>query len=199
MIFPGMDPYLEDPQIWPGVHGTFLVYLRDELHRLLGRRYIAAVEERVYLDGPEREVIPDGWLAPTDSHFGDGGVAVLDVEGDTAVIIEAPGLEIHEKFLTILDRASGQQVVTVIELVSPANKHPGAGRTSYLGKQAEFRDSEAHLIEIDLLRTGQHVLAPPERLTRRHGPYDYLISINRARGTRSRFELYPRARLMLMR
>ncbi len=22
--FPGMDPYLEDPEIWTGVHATFL-------------------------------------------------------------------------------------------------------------------------------------------------------------------------------
>ena len=30
MIFPGMDPYLEDPQIWPGVHSALVVYLRRE-------------------------------------------------------------------------------------------------------------------------------------------------------------------------
>jgi hypothetical protein len=62
MIFPGMDPYLEDPQLWPGVHTRMIVYLADALQRLLGRRYIAAVEERVYLEGPDREVIPDVWL-----------------------------------------------------------------------------------------------------------------------------------------
>jgi hypothetical protein len=30
MIFPGMDPYLEDPRIWPGVHSPFIVYLADQ-------------------------------------------------------------------------------------------------------------------------------------------------------------------------
>jgi hypothetical protein len=31
MIFRGMDPYLEDPQIWPFVLASFIVYLRDHL------------------------------------------------------------------------------------------------------------------------------------------------------------------------
>jgi hypothetical protein len=30
-VFPGMDPYLEDPQIWPGVHSALVVYIRDQL------------------------------------------------------------------------------------------------------------------------------------------------------------------------
>jgi Protein of unknown function (DUF4058) len=27
MIFPGMDPYLEDPKLWPGLHSRMVVYL----------------------------------------------------------------------------------------------------------------------------------------------------------------------------
>jgi len=24
MVFPGMDPYVEDPQVWPDVHASFI-------------------------------------------------------------------------------------------------------------------------------------------------------------------------------
>src|ERR1700678_1548030 len=55
MLFPGMDPYLEDPQLWTGVHTSLIVYIRDFLQPLLRPRYVAAIEERVYLEGPEHE------------------------------------------------------------------------------------------------------------------------------------------------
>ena len=59
MIFPGMDPYLESPQLWPGVHAALIVYIRDQLQPLLRPRYLAAIEERVYLQGPDRDIDPD--------------------------------------------------------------------------------------------------------------------------------------------
>jgi hypothetical protein len=49
MIFPGMDPDLEDPQLWPGFRHALIVYLRDQLRPLLAPRYMAAIEDRVYL------------------------------------------------------------------------------------------------------------------------------------------------------
>ena len=51
MIFPGMDPYLEDPQVWPDVHASFIVYLREYLRPLLRPRYVIAVESRVFVEG----------------------------------------------------------------------------------------------------------------------------------------------------
>jgi hypothetical protein len=120
-------------------------------------------------------------------------VAVLEGDGgDAPVAVEIPDLEVHESYVTILDRASGQRVVTVIEVVSPGNKYHGAGRTSYIDKQEEVRASDAHLVEIDLLRAGHHVLAVSEAVARRQGPYAYLVSVNRAVRRRTRFELYPR-------
>jgi hypothetical protein len=80
----------------------------------------------------------------------------------------------------------------VIELVSPSNKHRGAGRTSYLAKQRQVLRSKAHLVEIDLLRAGKHVMAVPESVARLHGPYDYLACVNRARDERDQYDLYPR-------
>ncbi len=190
-IFPGMDPYLEDPFLWQGFHNSFVVYLRDHLQPLLGPRYIAAVEERVFVEGPERAVIPDVWVKRTRPAEA-GGIAVATLEADEPVVVHIESLEVHESYVEILDRRSGQRVVTVIELVSPTNKATGPGLDSYLTKQREVLASQAHLVEIDLLRGGEHVLSVPHWAAQHKGPYDYLVCVNRARGLRDDFDLYPR-------
>jgi hypothetical protein len=48
-----------------------------------------------------------------------------------------------------------------------------------------------HLIEIDLLRRGNHVLSIPEWRARQEQPYDYLVCVNRW-PRRNQFALYPR-------
>jgi hypothetical protein len=51
--------------------------------------------------------------------------------------------------------------------------------------------SEAHLVEIDLLRGGTHTAAVPRNLVEeRAGPYDYLVSIHRF-DRPSEFFVYP--------
>jgi hypothetical protein len=49
-----------------------------------------------------------------------------------------------------------RQLVTAIEILSPTNKR-GEGRVEYLSKRRRVLLSMAHLIELDLLRLGQHV------------------------------------------
>jgi hypothetical protein len=192
MIFPGMDPYLENPAVFPGIHGPMVVYLRDQLVPLVRPRYIASAGERVYVEGPEaRAILPDVWIRRTRRDA--AGVAVADAAvTDEPAVVEVPDAEIREPYIEILDRESGMRVVTVIELVSPSNKYAGPGRGAYVTKQQEVLHSEVHLVEIDLLRYGPHVLAVPEAQVRGRFDYDYLISVNRANGRRNRFEVYPR-------
>ena len=152
-IFPGMDPYLEAGALWPGLHAALIVYIRDQLQPLLRPRYLASIEERVYLESPRprhrsgrpRSSSPAGRPAPA--------VAVL--EADAPVVVHAPPRDVHETYVAVLDRQSGERVVTVIEVVSPTNKYAGPGRTSYLAKQDEILRGPVHLVEIDLLRTGR--------------------------------------------
>jgi hypothetical protein len=187
-----MDPYLEDPQVWPDVHASFIVYLREHLRPLLRPRYVIAVESRVFVEGPDTQhpIIPDAWVRPTHPEMPHDTMIML--EADPAVEVQVAPLEIEETYVTIRDRQSGQRIVTVIELVSPTNKYAGAGRISYVAKQTEVLRSTAHLVEIDLLRAGPHVVAVPEWAARQHGPYDYLVCVNKAAGLRDRFQLYPR-------
>ena len=193
MIFPGMDPYLENPQIWEGLHSRFIVYLCDTIQPELRPRYIASVERRVIGETPNgerRPVIPDLWVGRTRRT--DVGAAVAVAEPDKPEIVQVSGLEVHQSFVEIRDLATGMRVVTVIEVVSPSNKFHGPGRDLYLSKQAQVLRSPVHLVEIDLLRTGPHVLSVPEYIARGKYRYDYIVCVNRAIGHRDEFELFPR-------
>ncbi len=192
MIFPGMDPYLEHPALCPGVHNTLIVYFAEQLAPLLRPRYAASVEQRVYIEESERDVVPDLWITTTRPGLPQGGAAAAVAEVDVGQRVEISPVEIREIYIEVLDLQQGKQVVTVLEVVSPANKHPGEGRDLYRKKQQEVLHSGVHLVEIDLLRTGNHVLAIPEWAVREKGPYDYLVSINRATGRRTEYEFFAR-------
>lgn len=170
--FPGMDPYLEDAEIWTGVHAMFLGEIVTQLYRRLRPKYVIRYEERVYVadeDDPIRQSRYPDVKVFTDarrpqrvgSEAGAGAAqdrAVID-EPIPVMLIEEP--EVHEKYLHVLDVKS-HDVVTIIELLSPSNKTKGsAGRKSFMDKRREVFASAAHWIEIDLLRAGARTIVLP--------------------------------------
>ena len=89
--------------------------------------------------------------------------------------------EIREVFLEVRRVREPGEVVTVIELLSPANKESGRGREEYLRKRRDLLASDAHLIELDFLRGGEYTLAPDRKaLLKEYGRWDYLVSLHRA-------------------
>ncbi|MBN9524456.1 DUF4058 family protein [bacterium] len=48
-LFPGMNPYLEQPGSWQDFHNTFLILLRETLTEQLRPRYVVRVEEHVHI------------------------------------------------------------------------------------------------------------------------------------------------------
>ena len=185
--FPGMDPYLEHPAVWPSVHNRLIYCIADLLQPLLLPRYVAKTDERVFVEGAQRERIPDVWVEKVRPDGSRGGAAVAEPATDTPLLVEVAELEIHEGYIEIVDRYRNMQVVTVIEVLSPSNKTPGPGQDSYRQKQREVIAAECHLVEIDCLRRGQHVLTVPNRPERQH---DYLACVNRT-PNRTTLELYP--------
>ena len=85
--------------------------------------------------------------------------------------------------------STGREVVTVNEVLSPANKTPGVGYQQYRKQQERSR---AHLVEIDLLSQGLFALAFSDEDKRPDDiPHSrYLISVSRA-PDRTVFDLYP--------
>ena len=59
----------------------------------------------------------------------------------------------EDRFYGFRQESQTRSVVTAIEVLSPTNKTRGSrGRASYFEKRRDSLRSEAHLIEIDLLR-----------------------------------------------
>ncbi len=44
---PGMDPYIERPEIWPDFHDRLITFLQEALQPLLRPRYVALGQDRL--------------------------------------------------------------------------------------------------------------------------------------------------------
>ena len=189
--FPGMDPYLESR--WGDVHQRLITYSADQLAAQLPDDLRARVEERVFVETEAeqvRRIVPDVQVA----HYPIGGVGgytlsetgVAGVAEPTAFLLEDE--TVTESYVEIRERAGGR-VVTVIEFLSPGNKAGGEGQRLYLQKQREILRSETNLVEVDLVRLGQRVLAFPEHCIPSPHRFDYLACVRCAWSKRGR-ELY---------
>jgi Protein of unknown function (DUF4058) len=192
--FPGMDPYLEHPVLWEGVHARLIVAIANQLQPKIDPRYVASIEERVFIEGPQRR-IPDVWIQKVREQGETASLAQPEhgSESDTALIVEVENLEIHETRVEILDAYNEMKLVALIEVVSPTNKSAGPGRVSYKTKQEQTLARAVHLIEIDLMRRGRHVVTIPQWRMKelKLKAFDYVCCVNRW-PMRNRFELYPR-------
>ena len=189
--FPGMDPYLEAH--WRDVHARLIIYASDALQSVLPSSLRARVEERVLLETPQglrdHPLYPDVRVveyAPkrTTEARPAAGVAtaeplLVDTEVEPAI----------ETYLEIIDRESGNRVVTVIEFLSPSNKSPGPNREQYLRKQREVVTSDSNLVEIDLTRFGTHTLAFPLDHIKPQYRTAYMVCVRRAT-RRDKAEVY---------
>ena len=110
-------------------------------------------------------------------------------EAPRLLVVDEP--TIREAYIEIVNVKYPAQVVTTIEILSLANKQNGRGREEYVRKQREILESSTHLLEIDLLRAGQHTIAAPEwHMRREFGPWTYSVGLHRAE-TWGRYEIFP--------
>jgi hypothetical protein len=145
--FPGMDPYLENPALWPAFQHQLLACLYQILLPGLVDRYRGRVTERRY-----------------------------DSEGQG---------EQSEEMIEILSRKD-DKLVTLLEVVSPANKTIAAGRQAYLDTRREAINRRAGVVEIDLVLEG----TPTLTYSREGLPeFDYCVSVTRSTAP-DRYEIY---------
>lgn len=188
--FPGMDPYLEHPDFWAEVHNRLIVALADFLVLQVRPKYRVAIEKRVYeIDEANRDDsllvgIPDV-AVQRQATAPDAATSSITTAPPTTspVTVTVPIPEkIKQAYLEVRDLATGQ-VVTAIEILSPVNKRPGAGRETYLKKRQRVLGSLTHIVEIDLLRGWQ-----PMPMSDSNFQTNYRILV-------SRFEHRPKADL----
>jgi hypothetical protein len=194
-----MDPYLEHPGIWPGVHNRLIAALDVQLAPQLPSRYYLDVEQRVYIAEPlDDEAVsrPDAAVVePSQRATGNGAdgrdgaatAAAGAAAGAQVLIAEVPIPDrVRHTYLVVRDLDAGE-VITAIEVLSPVNKRPGRGRREYEAKRLRTLGTLTHLVEIDLLRSW-----PPLPMRVKEAPakpIDYRVLVSRS-NTRPWAELH---------
>lgn len=158
--FPGMDPYLEG-SLWTAFHVTFAIEIVRQIAPQLRPRYLALPVERVVFEEVTDVAVTTTSLYPDVSVVSPSPPPEPTMGGASTVL--APPLQmatvvpqaVPHVSIEIRDVAQ-RRLVTAIEIVSPTNER-GEGRAEYLAKRRRLLLSSAHLIEIDLLRSGERV------------------------------------------
>ncbi|NUQ63676.1 MAG: DUF4058 family protein, partial [Pirellulales bacterium] len=87
--FPGMDPYIEHPEVWSDFHGDLAAEIRADLNRVVQPRYVARLVPRVTYELRlfTVEVLETGTLRL---------VAAIEI---LSPVNKRPGHEAHEEYL----------------------------------------------------------------------------------------------------
>jgi len=186
--FPGMDPYIERPDLWSDFHGDLAPEIRTRLNQVIQPRYFARLTPYVTYEtisiGEVQGIRPDVAVWRTGRPGGSaGGVATITpAPAESEVPLEVPLTLLRVEIRAVAEH----QLVTVIEILSPVNKRPG--HDAYLDYRRKRRDllrSAVHLMEIDLLRGGER---PP--LERSVSEAPYYVMLARA-NRRPQVEVWP--------
>jgi hypothetical protein len=198
--FPGMDPYLEYAAFWSSFHTRLMVALAEAIEPQLGPNYYVEVEARTYQSDAEDEAllvgIPDAIVCASPAGSLPPELPVeLPVEAaspkESAVATQARPetvtvpmpMAIQQRYLEVREMGT-DDVITVIELLSPTNQRSGEGRTEYEKKRRLILGSETHLVELDLLRG-----AKPMTILGARSPSTYRILLSRSQ-QRPKADLY---------
>jgi hypothetical protein len=150
-----MDPFLEDPGIWPAFHQQMIAVLHADLTSKMSGPFLTRIRERRY--AAESTLSPPG-----------------------------VGVERREEYIEICGKNDGP-LVTLVDMVSPANKTTGAGRLAYLHTRRQAQAWKANWAEIDLVLPGQ----PTTDYPREELPdWDYAVTITRITQP-GNYEIYP--------
>jgi hypothetical protein len=157
--FPGMNPYLEHPELFPGVHHYLISEIARFLSPQLRPKYRVAVEVRMYETTDENSLvvgIPDVTVKSRQIQSNPSNITNVAVATPTSqpvkVKIPVP-VAIKEGYLEVREVGT-ERLITTIEILSPSNKRVGKGREMYEEKRAQVLASRTNLVEIDLLRKG---------------------------------------------
>lgn len=189
-----MDPWLENPDWWQGVHTRVITFMASELNSILPGRYVATVEDRLEVVPAKPATHPDIGIRRTDPS-GTGSTlmapATAASRADTPLVVDLEPEEPPEHYLDIIDVTERDRIVATIEVLSPSNKDRGTlSHNQYRAKQRDMIGSRVHFLEIDLLRAGAHTVSVPLGAFNEERLPDYIACLHRG-GTSKRFWVWP--------
>jgi len=155
-----MDTRLEE-QLWHDFHPNMMVSIQSWLMPHLLPKYAAQIEERVYVEHtepvPARQVFRPDVVIRTETAGEGRAQASRTAVAEPAILTLPMPTEQRERYIAIVSLPD-RELVTVIELLSTANKRAGAdGRRKYLREREQILQSTVHLVEIDLLLKGERL------------------------------------------
>jgi hypothetical protein len=98
-----------------------------------------------------------------------------DYASEEALFTSVIRQEHKEAFVEVRQRSDGR-LITLIEVVSPANKITNQGRNLFLERRAEAKRTNAHTVEIDLVLQGPSLL---ESVKDANPTWDYAVVVTR--------------------
>jgi hypothetical protein len=156
--FPGMNPFLE--RYWSDVHTKLIAYIPDAIAEDLPPDLNARSEERVTMHEPGGDqtqlradvAVVESWKQGVRPQW-------KPESGTDAAVATEPQIisltEETERWIEITDKHG--HLITVVEVLIPSNKTSASA--AYIARRDMYLNAKVNLVEIDLLRTGQHVLA----------------------------------------
>ena len=139
--FPGMNPFLEHPDVWSTFHTGMLAAMADRLSAQVRPDYLVHMEAHLWIHeraddhedgGLSRRLIGRSDVSISKSRAATSG-GFIGSEAETAVLTPAmriliPLVDIErQRYLEIRDRRN-RELVAVVELLSPVNKKSGPYR-----------------------------------------------------------------------
>lgn len=161
--FPGMDPYIEQPNLWSDFHNNLSAAIQAALNRQIRPRYVARLTEYATYDvvavatTARESFSPDVSVWQATGASGPNAVAEAVAPAIPAPVESAVDLEVPLRLHSVEVREVGsRELVTVIEVLSPVKKRPGhKAHSDYLRKRQNLLRSQVHWLELDLLRGGE--------------------------------------------
>jgi hypothetical protein len=173
--FPGMNPYLEQEDVWHDFHERLVTIAAEMLETQVGPDYIVKIDAHIYvheLPPGERTLLGGANVSVSGPSRGQARKAPAALL-EAPLTLRLPAVDVESlSFIEIRDRR-GRELVAVVEVLSPTNKRPGPHREQYLAKRAQLLSSPAHFVEIDLLRGDRRL--PLADLP----PCDYYVLVSR--------------------
>jgi hypothetical protein len=172
--FPGMvDPWAEEARHFHQIHGRMMGFIAEQMQpALFAIGYQAGCETSLQII---ENRIPDVYIRSrenllpepfTRTKYGTAAIAVA-AEPGVPTEMEVPPLDA----VYIYNRATND-LVTIIELVSPGNKEDMDSLIAYRRRRDGILSKGVHVVEIDLIRSRNHLLNDPPVIP---DPYHYAV------------------------
>ncbi len=158
--FPGMDPFLEEASVWSRFRAVLVGEIARQLNDWLPEPFVAKVSPRGAEDKPALSRFPvPPTLCSTRPRTRKKAAVAAGTSSEEPWIVPFPGPEARDdRLVLITDSRQPGRVVTVVEVLGVDHKTERSARDRYASTQREVLESDASLVEIDLLRGGERVL-----------------------------------------